>query len=56
MEYVIKTHYDEVLLAQIVLKQIFDGWLPQGGVSVAISPGGGYCYAQAMIRERSKVA
>lgn len=51
MEYRIVTHYNAFSLAQRINEFIAGGWAPQGGVSVAISPGGGELYAQAMVRE-----
>jgi hypothetical protein len=50
MEYCIVTHWNATKLQETVNAYIKSGWVPQGGVSIAVAPGGDERFAQAMIR------
>lgn len=51
MNYRIITSGTPGSLADHVNELIAEGWAPQGGISVAYSPGGGTLFAQAMSKD-----
>jgi hypothetical protein len=51
MKYKIVTHWRFEEVESQILLLLCAGWTLQGGVSVAISPGGEVIFAQALIKE-----
>ena len=52
MKYTIVTHYDEEVLAAKVELLIEEGWVPQGGVSIAVNgQSNSATFAQALVKE-----
>lgn len=51
MEYLIVKHYTHGQLVTLVNDFLKAGWSLQGGVSIAIAPGGDERYVQAIVRE-----
>ena len=47
---VIETSWDYELLSNKVNMRLMDGWTCCGGVALTGSDGGGYTYAQAMVK------
>ena len=51
MRYHVIEHYQLSKFIEMVNSAIEQGWIPQGGVSKAVSPGGSETWSQAMVLE-----
>ena len=50
LEYRVIQHWNSSELSGKVNTAIGNGWLPHGGVSIAVAPGGDERFAQAMVK------
>ena len=51
MEYIVLQESSSDKLTSEVRDYISQGWVPQGGASVSIAPGGWTLFVQAMVKE-----
>ena len=51
MDYIILQDTRSETLAYEVADKMTEGYVPQGGVSVSVAPGGWTLFAQAMVKE-----
>ena len=51
MQYTVIEHFNLRTFVEKVNAAIAIGWIPQGGVSKAISPGNSETWSQAMVKE-----
>lgn len=52
MRYHVIEHYQLSKFIDMVNSAIEQGWIPQGGVSKVVSPGGSETWSQAMVMEK----